>query len=195
MGLNRGIDAPVLAALASGNFHPIFLAHVDWPGDPLWASTALEPVTWDERNWLPIKDLGVLSIGGEEFGGAVPSEASLGIRGPIATLEALLEEVAIRNRDVDIYFALVTTPQGGTLVGEPVPCMIGYADGNEFGLRTNGKGVSARFALSVLSGPSIRTVMSSQHSLEDHQDRFPDDTGFRHTQLIELSIANPPQWG
>jgi len=194
MGLTRGLHPDTLAALQSDGFHPVLLVHVDWPDDPVFASSALEPISWDGQTWAPAGEFGLLEIASEGLGAAVPAEASVGIVGTLELLAGLLDRADARNIDIDVYLALVTTPQGGVLVGKPFPVMTGYCDGNDLGLRPIDDGVQPVFSLAVKTGPGVRTVLSAQHSDEDQQQRFPDDTGFRHTKLIEMALSRPPVW-
>ena len=194
MGLTRGLHPDTLAALQSDDFHPVLLVHVDWPDDPVFASSALEPISWNGQAWTPAGEFGLLEIASEGLGAAVPAEASVGIVGTLELLAGLLDRADARNIDIDVYLALVTVPQGGVLVGEPFPVMTGYCDGNDLGLRALEGGVEPFFSLAVKTGPGVRTVLSAQHSDEDQQQRFPDDTGFRHTKLIEMALSRPPVW-
>ncbi|MGR3480887.1 hypothetical protein [Salipiger marinus] len=194
MGLTRGLHPDTLAALVSGQFHPVLLVHVDWPDDPVFASSALVPIQWRDHTWQPAGEFGLLEIASEGLGAAIPAEASVGIVGTLELLAGLLDREDARNIDIDVYLALVTTPQGGALVGDPFPLMTGYCDGNDLGLRALKGGVEPAFTLAVKTGPGVRTVLSAQHSDEDQRQRFPEDTGFRHTKLIELALSRPPVW-
>lgn len=193
MALIRDIHAATLAALRVDGFHPVLMVRVDWPGGEVRAHTGFGVISWGGDDWAGIGPFGGGELPEEELGGAVPAEARLFVMG---TIEDLLDQldVNVRNRDVDIFVALVTEAQGNILIGEPVELLSGYADSNELDWREAAGALAPTFALGVCSGPSVRTVLSDAHSDEDQQRRYSGDTIFRHTALSDLNYANPPIW-
>lgn len=193
MAMIRDIHPDTYAALQVDGFHPILMVHVDWPDQAVRAHTGLGDILWNGETWVGVGPFGGIDIPAEASGTAVPAEARLSIVGTVENILAELD-LPVRNRDVDIYVALATEPQGNVLIGAPVELLIGYADSNEMDYRADGEGAAPAFFLGVNSGPSVRMVLSAAHSNEDQQLAHVGDELFRHTALSELDRVNPPSW-
>ncbi|MDO6523271.1 hypothetical protein Q4578_16865 [Shimia thalassica] len=188
----RDIHADTYAALQVDGFHPVMLVHIDWPDGAVRAHTGGGAISWGGETWSGVGDFGGADIPDEVSGTAVPAEMTLSLLGDLDRIFAEMDQPA-RNRDVDVYFGLVTERQGNVLIGEPVPLMIGYVDSNEMDYREVDEGVTVpAFTLGVNSGPSVRTALSASHSSEDQQATFATDTIFRHTVYNETDKVNPP---
>jgi hypothetical protein len=193
MALTRGIEQATYDALMVDGFHPVLMVHVDWPDGAVFAHSGKGTINWGGQNWLGVGPFGGGKIPSEAMGGAVPTEASLYVLGTIEDILGQIDQPA-RNRDVQIYLALVTERAGSVLIGEPVELMSGYIDANELDYREEGEGLVPAFTLVINSGPCVRMALSATHSDEDQQAAFPGDTIMRHAALSELARVNPPTW-
>ncbi|MBU2941073.1 hypothetical protein Q4525_14770 [Shimia thalassica] len=190
----RTIHADTLTALSAGSFHPILMVHVDWPDGVVYAHTGFGNISWDGHTWAGVGPWGGADIPDEVADTAVPSEMVLHILGTLDDIDAAMAQAA-RNRDVDVYFALVTERQGNVLVGEPVPLMIGYIDSNDSAYsQVSESEFVPEFSLGVNSGPSVRMKLSASHSTEDQQTTYATDTIFDHAVYEALQRQNPEIW-
>lgn len=192
MGLTRGADAALIAALA-GPFHPVVLVRVDWPGAPVRVHSGIGALSWDGFVWTGVGRHGEIRLPEEGFGLA-QSAGSLRIGGLPAEIDAHLGS-DVRGREVDVWFGVVTARAGTVLVGTPVSAFAGYVDGMaDEEVATEG-GLMRVIDLAFASGPSQRSRTSAHHSYEDQITTYPGDTAGR---WVKAAVANAgavlPKW-
>ena len=195
MDLIRGVDPAMLAAL-SGPSHPVLFAHLDWPGDPVWAHSGVGQITWGGRTWTGVGVLGHIELP-EESPGVAAVEAILSLAGVPADLDGFADD-PIRNRVVTIHIGLVSGRPGGhdgqqasgpgsTLIGTPVELFSGTMDGLTLGATDQGGEIVHDAQVSVATGAEARSSASIYHSDEDQRRAWPSDTAGR---LVILAFTN-----
>ena len=176
MGLTRGVD-PVLLAAVAAPFHPVVLVYVDWPGGVVRVHSGVGTLTWGGFGWLGVGQAGGLTLP-DEGRGLAQSAGVLRIGGLPDDIDAHLGQ-DVRGRAVDVWFGAVTARAGTTLVAEPVPVFTGYVDGMSDEEKATGEGVFRAIELAIASGPSQRSATSAWHSYEDQITAYPGDTAGR----------------
>lgn len=194
MGLTRAIDPATLAALA-GPFNAVLLAHIDWPDAPVHAHTGVGNISWDGQTWTGVGPLGDVDIPAEALAGIVTSEAILTLAGVPADLDGLIDDV-IRNRAVDLWFAVVAgrpgghdgaqaTGDGNTIIGTPAWLFSGTIGGLDLDDTAVDGGVEHSARITVGTGPGARSMASISHSDEDQRRHYPSDTAGRHVIMAQ----------
>lgn len=195
MELKRGVSPAMLAALSEPSY-PILFAHLDWPGDPVWAHTGVGTITWGGQAWNGVGTLGNIEIP-EEAPGVAAVEAVLSLAGVPADLDGYADD-PIRNRTVEIYIGTVAGRPGGhdgkqisgpgnTLIGTPVELFSGTMDGLLLNASDDGGEIVHDAQVMVATGVEARSMASIHHSDEDQRRSYPSDTAGR---LVIMAFAN-----
>ena len=195
MDLKRNTSSAMMTAL-SGVFHPVFFAHLDWPLVPVYAHSGVGTIAWGGHNWTGVGPLGNVEIPPETVGGVVASEAILSLVGVPADLDGMIDD-PIRARGVSMSLGVVagrpgghdgkqTTGAGVTLVADPVEVFAGTMDGLDLDASMSEGAVNHEARVTVITGPSARSMASITHSDEDQRRRHPTDTAGR---LVILAFA------
>jgi len=196
VALIRDIHADTLAALTSGAFHPVTLAFVDWPEDPVRVHSGFGTLTWGGHDWMGVGLLdGLLSLPAEGTGAAmVEGEAVIG--GDPDGIDSILNAAeAARGATVQAWCGVVTTRSGTVLIGEPFGVFTGsigaVGDSDEW----TGADVLRAVTLGLETGPSQRSRASAAHSYEDQKRYDSTDTAGRWVkQAIADFAAGIPKW-
>jgi len=191
MELKRAVDTTLKTALADGFINPIVFVYIDWPDNPVRVHSNVGVITWAGQTWAGAGELGNLTIP-EEGEGIVPQGARLTIIGDTATA---LDEGArqdVRNKVVQIWVGVTTTPGGRDLIGEPMNAFAGVVDASTY--EDLDRGVSAMFGVDVSTGVPARNAAQIVHSDEDQQARFFSDTLFRRVSHAAKWRTRPPTW-
>lgn len=183
MELRRGVDSTLLTEIGKPHFHPVILAFVDWPGDPVRAHTGLGNITFGGETWVGLGNIGSVSMPSETVGIAQEHADFMLIEGAEA-LDALVES-AQRGIVCEVYFGATTTAGGTTLVGTPVQIFTGLSDEMSDTFAPTDDGYERGVRLSARTGPSQRSRCVVTHTNETHQIDNPGDTFFRHAAGVE----------
>lgn len=190
MDLIRNTPAAMLAEISGSHFYPVVLAHLDWPGAPLWAHSNRGTITWDGRDWVGVGKFGRVDISEEIYGG-IPSEFTLSILTDFPDLEAYTDTV-IKGVASAVWLGAVSDRGGTDLIGA-VEIVSGTADA--MGMVTevtdeNGQTVILiELNVTMTTGPSYRSMAAIAHSHEDQSRKFPGDTAGRHLILAEAEAS------
>lgn len=194
MELRRGVSPALLAVLARGGY-PILLAHLDWPGEPVFAHTGVGPIAWGGRRWHGVGTVGNVELPAEASEIAAV-QAVLSLAGVPADLDGYADDM-IRNRSVYLYIGAVqgrpgghdgqqTSGPGNTLVGDPTQLFSGLMDGLTLSETATDKGVEHAVQVPVSTGQKARSRASIYHTDEDQRRAYPSDTAGR---LVVLAFA------
>jgi hypothetical protein len=194
MGLNRGVDPTLLAAISGGAFHPVQLVRVAFPGDVVRVHSGRGSLSWGGQSWLGVGEKGFIQLPAESAGAASFSGV-LRLGGLPDTLDDYLN-TSINGIEVDVWFGAVTARAGVTLIGSPVLVFAGFCDGVSDQQTFDGDGNSLRvLSIGITSGPSQRAAVGVYHSYEDQRSSHADDTGGRWLKaMAALSAAEAPRW-
>ena len=188
MDLTRGTPAGLMAALAGPYFHPVVLAEIDWPGAPLRAHSGAGQISFGGQIWQGVGRFGAIDVP-EEVMTAVPSEFGMAIITDFPEIEPYTDTV-IRGRAGRVLLGATTTPGGNDLIGA-VEIVAGTADGLALRVEVEDADgevtVYYRIAVTMTTGPSMRSAASIAHSDEDQRRAFPADTAGRHLILAEAN--------
>lgn len=184
--LRRGLSPAQLAAL-DDVIHPVLLAFVDWPDDPVYAHSGVGTITWAGHDFLGVGDMAGFDLPSEAADGVTASEAILSLIGAPADLNGRLDD-AIRGRAVDLWIGFLTDrpDRSSTLIGEPLSLFSGTLDGLDLTSTVDQGALSHEARLAIATGPGARSMASISHSDEDQRRRHPEDTAGR---LVILSWA------
>lgn len=194
MDLTRGVPSALLTAISGPFFFPVVMAHIDWPGAPLWAHSGRGNITWNGQTWLGVGKFGSVDIP-EEVAAGIPTEFSMMLVSDFPDLEAYTN-TAIKGAAAAVYMGAVTERGGNSLIGA-VEVSSGTADGMGMTVETvsdDGR-VETMFGLrvTIATGPSYRSLASIAHSHEDQSRQYPGDTAGRHLMFAQ-SLAEKTWW-
>lgn len=194
MGLNRGIDPVLLAAITAGAFHPVQLVRVAFPGDVVRVHSGRGSLSWGGQSWLGVGEKGFIQLPAESAGAASFSGV-LRLGGLPDTIDDYLD-TSINGVEVDVWFGAVTARAGVTLIGSPVLVFSGFCDGVSDEQTFDADGNSMRVVkIGISSGPSQRAAVGVNHSYEDQRSIHADDTAGRHVKAGRAQAESElPKW-
>lgn len=177
MALERGVSAPLRAAVAEPGFHPVVLVYVDWPGAPVRAHTGVGELSWNGQTWAGVGDFAGIQLP-QEAAGAAADAATLTLVGLPDELDDYLDDNP-RNVAAEIWFGATTERAGNVLVGEPFSAFGGYVDAMGGTLEVGGGELRRGVRLSLGSGAPQRATGAVYHTDEDQSGAYPGDTAGR----------------
>ena len=173
----RNIHAATKAAIAAGNFCPVVMVHLDWPGGAVRVHSNAGVISFQGHDWLGIGKFGGI-VSPEETVGLAQNSASLQLIGAPDEMDAYLDS-PIRGRRGEIWFGVVTERAGNVLIGEPWRVFVGYMDAMRDTIDVADGGSTRVITIDVANGPSQRLSASLYHVDEDQRRSHPDDTAGR----------------
>lgn len=183
MGLTRGVPAAMMAKITAGNFHPLAMVYLDWPGSAVRLHSGVGDLSYDGKTWLGVGQFGTIEVPAETASLAA-STATLTLLGVPPEIFERLDD-PIRNRAGEILFGLTTEPGGRVLVSDPVSLFSGVMDAMRYTIQPEGKDLIHAMHLDLGSGPRVRAKASIVHSPEDQKRKYPADTCGRHLLNLE----------
>lgn len=191
MALIRNIPTAMAAALASGQFYPVIMVWLDWPGAPVFAHSGVGVISYDAASWQGVGKFGQISLP-EEQPSLAATSGSLRLLGlPSEILDRM--DDAIRNLGARVLFGCVTTRGGNVLVDTPVEVFSGYMDAMRYSGAKSGLQVTHGIELQVATGPSARAAASVFHSYEDQIAAHGTDT-FGRLFINNEAAATALRW-
>lgn len=194
MDFARGIDPTLLAEVSKPYFFPVGLVRIDWPDEVVEVHTGAGDISFDGGTFL-----GSL-VGGESIGQiSIPNEASglrateigLTLYGPyVELLERVNAEAT--GRSIQIWAGATTKAGGNVLVGDPLLVFSGAISGDALPAPTNDG--STGLVIRAKAGTHGRVKGAIQHSNEDQQTTYPNDTYFERNARASAYRAAPPKW-
>ena len=191
MGLSRGVDPLLMAAITAEVFYPVLLVHLDWQGTAVHAHTGRGNIIWDSATWSGVGDFGSVEVP-EEAAGMAAIGADVVLVGIPPDILADADAV-IRNREGRILIGATTAPAGNVLIGDPVEVFAGYMDAARVEIQSADDVMVLGLRISLGSGPSARAFASVVHSYSDQIKRHPGDTAGRLVALQEQK-ARVKKW-
>lgn len=173
----RSINAATKAAIAAGNFCPIVLVYLDWPGGAVRVHSNVGNLNFGGKTWLGIGSFGSISAP-EETAGLAQNSASLQLIGAPDEMDDYLDS-PIRGRAGEIWFGAVTERAGNVLIGAPFRVFAGYMDAMRDTMQMENGDVVRVITIDVANGPSQRLSASLFHTDEDQRRSHPTDTAGR----------------
>lgn len=195
MDLIRDIHAATYADIVSGNFHPVVLVMLDWPGGPVRVHSGDGMLTWGGHEWLGVNRFGGMTFPSEMLGPAM-TEGRLTLGGDPARIEEIVSDAAeAAGREVRAWLGTVTQRSGAVLIGEPFDLwqgVIGQIGDTE---EWNEDQALAVVEVEITSGVSQRSRGSVHHTYEDQRRTDPTDTAGRWVVAALASAkAQLPKW-
>ncbi len=188
--MSRGCSPAFLAALARPVLHPVVLAHLDWPDDPVHAHSGVGDIQWAGQTWIGVGEFGTLSAEGEGMSG-VPVDFSVGVAAPLPEIGSYAG-ANIRRRSGRLYLGLTTEAGSGALI-DAVEIVSGTMDGLNLGITSAPERLSYDLTVGFTTGPSMRAEVSAHHSHEDQSRKYPGDTAGK--KLIQAQTrAEKTRW-
>lgn len=188
MDLTRGTPSALLASISGPYFHPIVLAFIDWPGEPLRAHSGRGDIVFAGQTWIGVGRFGGIEVPDEAMSG-VASEFRMSLVTDFPDIEPYTDTV-IRGRVGQLFLGATQTPGGNDLIGA-VEIVTGTADGMGMKfdvIEQDGQTIDAyRIEVTMTTGPSMRSAASVVHSNEDQRRAYPNDTAGRHLILAEAN--------
>ena len=184
----RPIHPDTKAAIAAGNFCPIVLVYLDWPGGAVRVHSNVGNVNFGGETWLGIGSFGSISAP-EETAGLAQNSASLQLIGAPDEMDDYLDS-PIRGRAGKIWFGVVTKRAGNVLIGEPFRAFVGYMDAMRDLIQMEDEDLVRIITVDVANGPSQRLSASLFHTDEDQRRSYPNDTFGRLFINAEQRAAN-----
>lgn len=181
MGLRRGVDAALLAAMSGSVWHPLMLVDIDWPGMRLRLHSGTGWLIFDGQTWAGVGRFGAVALPGEGSG--------IGAQPMTMTLLGLPQEALamgaqrIRGRRGDVYVGAMAGPPRGdgatALLGTPYRLFSGYMDALRYTVQRQGEQTLHGLQLELGAGPSARSAAAVNHSAEDQTAKHPADSAGR----------------
>lgn len=175
--VTRSIHPDTKAAIAAGNFSPIVMVYLDWPGGAVRVHSNVGTISFGGNNWLGIGHFGGIAAP-EESVGLSQNSASLQLIGAPDEMDDYLDS-PIRGRRGEVWFGVVTERSGNVLIGEPFITFAGYMDAMRDTIQAEDGGVTRVITIDVANGPSQRLTASLFHTDEDQRRMHPTDTAGR----------------
>jgi hypothetical protein len=174
MALIRTIPPSMQAELDSGQFYPVVMVYLDWPGAPVFAHSGVGMIEFEAADWIGVGEFGQIQLP-EEQASLAATAATFRLLGlPAAILERMEDQ--IRNLAARVLFGCVTTRGGNVLVADPVEVFVGYMDALKYAASKSGLQIVHGIELQVATGPSARARASVYHSYEEQVAAYPGDT-------------------
>jgi hypothetical protein len=191
--VKRTVNSAMLDAL-QGPFYPVALVRVDWDGDTVRVHSGKGDLSWGGHTWTGVGyAAGQVTLPADAAGmAAMPGSMRLG--GDPDQIDTYLAQAKdARGGAVDVWFGVVTKRAGTTLIGEPARAGTAYvgavSDTQEF----SGDDL-VRFIEVMLESADVQRARSATvHSLNEHQELHPGDTGFRWLHAAEQRARDESQ--
>jgi hypothetical protein len=191
MALERVIDPLLAAEFAKRCWNAVWLVHIDWPGDPVFAHGGFGDISWDGETWRGAQGLAGIQLPAQTQGMA-QKIATFQMAGMPDDLVDYLESDA-RGAEVFVYVGAVTEPSGSMLIGDPLEVFTGLIDGMGQSVEMIDDGDRTGRVRSVQvqarTGPSQRSKTEQYITLDTRQALFPNDTIMRHAQTVVEALA------
>jgi len=191
MGLMRDVPAAMMAAIEKGDFYPIAMVYLDWPGGAVRAHSGVGDLSYDGKTWRGVGGFGGIDVPAESAS-LVSSTATLTLLGVPPEIFDRLDD-PIRNRPGEVLFGITTEPGGHVLVSDPISMFAGYMDAMRYVIQPDGKDLIHAVQIDLGSGPNARAKASIVHSFEDQKRKFPGDTAGRNLLNLE-AYATTMTW-
>lgn len=179
MVLKRTVHASTLAAIAAP-FHAVTMVFVDWPTGEVRLHSGAGDLTWGGETWTGAAGLNAaISLPGEGAGIAM-LEGSLIVTGDDTRIDDVYDSAEdAAGRAVQVYFGVVTSPGGTTLVGDPFEVFTGRIGALSDETIWQGEDQARPLTIGLETGPSQRSRGGVTHSYRDQLAYDATDTAGR----------------